>query len=231
MNNHILLQGVLTRDPELRYTPSGLAIFEGTISGEHTTPDGKTIPFYHVFSMLGASAEIAAEHELKAGDGLFLEAAFDYQSWEKEGQKQSALKIKGLRFEPVLVTEEVVTDSGGGKRLSGGQNLAIITGNLAADAEVRYTPDNTAVLDLNVAINETWGHGDKRQKKTHWVTVTLWRKLAEQAQELKKGQRIIVRGYVNNESWSNKEGQKRSATKLVAEHLNVSSRKKAAESN
>ena len=45
MNKHIII-AAFTRDPELRYTPSGTAVFEGTLSGERTVrvPSKTAVP-------------------------------------------------------------------------------------------------------------------------------------------------------------------------------------------
>ena len=71
--NHVYLIGALARDPELRYTPSGTAVFEATIAGEDHIigNDGRErkLPWYHRVSILGKPAEWQAERNLKGEIG------------------------------------------------------------------------------------------------------------------------------------------------------------------
>ena len=70
--NHVFLIGALARDPELRYTPNGTAVFEATVAGEDhiVGNDGRErkLPWYHRVSILGKPAEWQAERNLKGGD-------------------------------------------------------------------------------------------------------------------------------------------------------------------
>ncbi len=69
-------------------------------------------------------------------------------------------------------------------------------GRLAADPEVRYTPQGTAVANARVAIND--GYPDKDGNwidRTIWVTLTFWGKLAEAiGEKAHKGDSIDFRG-------------------------------------
>jgi single-strand DNA-binding protein len=67
----------------------------------------------------------------------------------------------------------------------------ILVGNLGRDPEMRYTPSGQAVTSFNVAISD--GFGDK--KRTIWVRVSAWEKLAETCNTyLKKGSKVLVEG-------------------------------------
>src|SRR4051794_35756030 len=71
-----------------------------------------------------------------------------------------------------------------------------LTGNLAFDPKLRYTPNGTAVVDLRVAttprrkVGEEWVDGE-----TLWFDVSVWKQFAENvAQSLHKGDRVTVSG-------------------------------------
>jgi len=50
-----------------------------------------------------------------------------------------------------------------------------------------------------------------------FFNVTAWYKLAENcAESLSKGDRVLVSGRLSQDSWESKEGQKRSAVKIIA---------------
>ena len=220
--NHVYLVGSLARDPELRYTPSGVPVFEATVAGEDHLigNDGKErkLPWYHRVSILGKPAEWQSERNLKSGDPVIVEGTLDYSQWEApEGGKRSQVRVKALRMESLGSEAELVQDAGGGVRMSGGWNTVIVIGNLARDPELRYTPTGDAVLGLGLAVNETWkDRNGNQQEKTHWIDITLWRELAESCQNLRKGDPVLVQGRLVNDSWQDKDGNKRNTTKVEA---------------
>ncbi|GGR15381.1 single-stranded DNA-binding protein [Deinococcus ruber] len=228
--NHIYLIGVLARDPELRYTPSGVAVYEATIAGEDhlAGADGKQrqLPWYHRVSILGKPAEWQSERNLVAGDAVLVEGTLDYSSWDApEGGKRSMVKVKALRMEQLSTQPETTQDAGGGVRMNGGMNQVMVVGNLTRDPDLRYTPAGDAVLGLSLAVNETWkDRQGQPQEKVHWLDVTLWRDLAEAAKDFHKGDPVLVAGRLTNESWTDKDGNKRNTTKIEANRFEVLSR-------
>ncbi len=228
--NHVYLVGVLARDPELRYTPSGVPVFEATVAGEDhlTGNDGRErhLPWYHRISMLGKPAEWIAERGLKAGEPVMVEGSLEYNQWEApEGGKRSIVRVKGLRVESLTTSPETVQDAGGGVRMTGGWNTVMLIGNLTRDPELRYTPGGDAVLGLSLAVNESWkDRNGAQQEKTHWIDATLWRELAEAAKDLHKGDPVLIQGRLTNESWTDKDGNKRNSTKVEATRVEALSR-------
>jgi single-strand DNA-binding protein len=104
-------------------------------------------------------------------------------------------------------------------------NRVILMGNLTRDPQVRYTPNQTAVTDLGLAINRTWydkGAQQKREEVT-FVDVTLWGRQAEIAGEyLSKGRSVMIEGRLQLDQWDDKEsGQKRSKLKVVCENMTM----------
>lgn len=228
--NHVYLIGALARDPELRYTPSGVAVFEATVAGEDHVigNDGRErkLPWYHRVSILGKPAEWQAEKGLKSGDPVMVEGGLEYSQWEApEGGKRSMVRVKAQRVEQLGYTPELVQDAGGGVRMGSGMNEVIVIGNVTRDPELRYTPAGDAVLGIGLAVNETWNDRQgQKQEKTHWIDVTLWRDLAESMKDLKKGDPVLVQGRLVNEAWTDREGQKRNSTKVEATRVEALSR-------
>lgn len=228
--NHVYLIGALARDPELRYTPSGTAVFEATIAGEDhiigTDGRERKLPWYHRVSILGKPAEWQAERNLKGGDAVMVEGSLEYSQWEApEGGKRSMVRVKAQRMEQLGYQPELVQDAGGGVRMGSGLNEVILIGNVVRDPELRYTPAGDAVLGIGLAVNETWtDRQGQKQEKTHWIDATLWRELAESMKDLKKGDPVVVKGRLVNEAWTDKEGNKRNSTKIEATRVESLSR-------
>lgn len=224
-HNEIFLLGAWARQPELRHTQSGLAIFEGTIAGEEEIigADGqpKRLPFYHKVTLMGKPAEWQAEKNQSAGDAVAVFGAVEYSSWDDKdgGGKRSALNVKARRIEAVETSAERTQDAGGGQRLSGGENHVLLAGNLTADPETKETPGGK-VTNLRLAVNETWtDKSGNKQEKTHWIDVAAWRELSDAAAGLSKGAPVLVRGRLSNESWTDKDGNKRSTQRVEATSL------------
>lgn len=99
-------------------------------------------------------------------------------------------------------------------------NKVILIGNLGADPELKYTPANVPVCNLNVATNETWkDKAGEKQEKTEWHRVTAWRELAELCSKyLTKGRSVYIEGKLSTREWE-KDGVKRYSTDIVADRV------------
>jgi single-strand DNA-binding protein len=109
-------------------------------------------------------------------------------------------------------------------------NKVLLIGNLTRPPELRYTPSGTAVADLRMAVNRnyTTQSGEKREEAC-FLTVVVWGKQAESCGEyLDKGSQVFVEGRLQTRDWEGKDGQKRTATEVVAERVQFMSRAKGA---
>lgn len=102
-------------------------------------------------------------------------------------------------------------------------NRVILMGNLTRDPELRYTPNQTAVSDVGLAVNDRRkGNDGQWIEETTFVDVTLWGRTAEVASEyLSKGSPVLIEGRLKLDSWENKEGEKRSKLHVVCERMQM----------
>jgi single-strand DNA-binding protein len=103
--------------------------------------------------------------------------------------------------------------------MAGGINKVILIGNLGKDPEVRFTPGGQAVANFNIATSESWNDKNtgQKQERTEWHRIVVWGKLAELCGEyLKKGRQCYVEGRLQTREWTDKEGQKKYTTEIVA---------------
>lgn len=95
--NRVILMGNLTRDPELRYTPSGQAVadFRMAINRRVKTPDGEnrdSVTFVDVTAW-GRQAETINEYFTK-GRTIFVEGRLQLDEWtSQDGQRRSKLRV------------------------------------------------------------------------------------------------------------------------------------------
>lgn len=104
-------------------------------------------------------------------------------------------------------------------------NKVIIMGNVTRDVQLKYTPSNTAVCEIGLAINRSWfdKQSNSRKDEVTFVDVTLWGRTAEVAGEyLAKGRSCLIEGRLETQSWNDKEsGQKRTKLAVVGETLQL----------
>ena len=100
-----------------------------------------------------------------------------------------------------------------------GVNKAMIVGNLGADPEVRYTPGGQAVANFRIATTESWNNKENGQKeeRTEWHRIVVWGKQAENcSQYLSKGRQVYIEGRIQTRSWTDKDGNTKYTTEIVA---------------
>lgn len=100
--NKVFLIGNLTKDPEVRYTPSGKAVgdLRMAVNRRYTTPDGQTRDETCFVSVVvwGRTAEICGER-LTRGMPVFVEGRLQYEEWEKDGQKFNRMRVVSERVQ------------------------------------------------------------------------------------------------------------------------------------
>ena len=78
-------------------------------------------------------------------------------------------------------------------------NTMTVTGNVGANAELRYTQQGTAIGDFNLPVKQGYGE----HQKTSWIKCVLWGKVAEAyAPNIKKGDLLVVSGEFYVEEWT-----------------------------
>lgn len=106
-------------------------------------------------------------------------------------------------------------------------NAVTITGNSGREPELRFTPSGQAVANFGVAVSRRWQNRQTQEweEATSWIDVTCWGQLAENVSEtVGKGTRVTVTGRLDQRSWENQEGEKRSKVEIVADDVAVSLR-------
>lgn len=104
----------------------------------------------------------------------------------------------------------------------GNFNKVYLMGNLTRNPELRYTPQNKAVVTLSIAVNREWrDRNGERVKDVAFFHVTVWGKQAENCNTyLEKGRPVFIEGRLTQEKWQDKNtGDNRSRMNIVAEKI------------
>ncbi len=101
--NKVLVIGNLTKDPELRYTPSGIAVtsLRLAINRKYKDKSGenKEEVCYITVTAWDRQAEVCNQY-LKKGRPVFVEGRLQSRSWEgTDGQKKTAIDIRAERVQ------------------------------------------------------------------------------------------------------------------------------------
>lgn len=101
--NKALLMGNLTRDPELRYIPSGSAVTTFTMAMNRAyksqTGEKKEETSFVRVVVWGRMAEVCGEY-LKKGNPVFVEGRLQSRSWDgPDGQKRSTLEVVAINVQ------------------------------------------------------------------------------------------------------------------------------------
>jgi len=118
--NRVILMGNITRDIEVKYLQSGMAVAEVGLAVNDRRKDNKTGQWvdettFVDCTMWGRTAEIAAEY-LGKGSPILIEGRLKLDQWETEGQKRSKLRVVVDRMQMVGAKGG---GGGGGKGQSG----------------------------------------------------------------------------------------------------------------
>lgn len=99
-------------------------------------------------------------------------------------------------------------------------NAVTVSGNLTRDPELRATRSGTDVTSLRIAHNSRRKVGEEWEDETHFFDVTLWKGMARWvAENVRKGQKVVVAGRLQWREWEDKDGNKRQSVDVVADSI------------
>ena len=96
-------------------------------------------------------------------------------------------------------------------------NKVTLIGNLGADPETRYTRSGDDVTNFRIATNERWTRNGEMQERTEWHRIVTFGNLAKTCGKyLSKGRQVYVEGRLQTRKWTDRNGNDRYATEIVA---------------
>lgn len=99
-------------------------------------------------------------------------------------------------------------------------NVAVVTGNLTADPELREFGDDGQLCKLRVAVNERVKEGGEWVERPNFFTVTVFGAQAKSCAEyLSKGRAVAVKGRLRWQEYEGSDGDRRQSVELVASQV------------
>lgn len=110
-------------------------------------------------------------------------------------------------------------------------NKIFLMGRLTRDPELRYTQSQTAVASFTIAVDRDFSNKESGEKETDFIDIVAWRNTAEFVSKyFAKGRMAVVVGRLQIRPWTDKEGNKRKATEVVADTVYFGDSKKDGDS-
>ena len=96
-------------------------------------------------------------------------------------------------------------------------NAITISGNITSDPELRFTQGGKAMVSFSVAHGRRWktANSDQWEERTSFIKCVAWGDFAEHiAESIQKGLRVMVCGYLEQQTWETDQGEKRSSFQI-----------------
>ena len=106
-------------------------------------------------------------------------------------------------------------------------NHITIMGRLTRDPEMRNTQSGVAVASFTLAVDRDFGGRDGGEKQTDFIDCTAWRHTAEFVSKyFSKGRMAVVSGRLQIDNYTDNDGNKRKAAKVIADNIYFGDSKK-----
>ena len=106
-------------------------------------------------------------------------------------------------------------------------NKAFINGRLTRDPELRTTQNQVAVATFTVAVDRKF-KDQNGERQADFINVVAWRERADFVSKyFHKGSKIIVMGSIQTRTYEDKDGNKRTATEIIADDVEFGESKQA----
>lgn len=100
-------------------------------------------------------------------------------------------------------------------------NNVTLIGRLTRDAELRYTPNNIATAQFNIACNRNFKNAND-EYDADFINCVMWREQAERfCNWTRKGMLVGIVGRIQTRNYENQQGQRVYVTEVVAESFQV----------
>lgn len=98
-------------------------------------------------------------------------------------------------------------------------NNVVIMGRMTKDPELNRTPSGTAVTSFSMAVDRDFKAQDGT-RQTDFIDVVAWKQTAEfVCSYFSKGRMAVVDGRLQVRDWMDKDGNKRKAVEVIADHI------------
>lgn len=105
-------------------------------------------------------------------------------------------------------------------------NKVILMGRLIADPEHKQTASGVSVTSFSLAVERSFS-GKGKERETDFITIVAWRQTADFiCKYFAKGRMVALEGSIQTRRYEDRNGNKRTAVEVVADHVYFTGEKK-----
>ena len=109
-------------------------------------------------------------------------------------------------------------------------NIIVLQGRLVRDPEMRNTQSGVSVASFTLAVDRDYSGAEEKQ--TDFIDCTAWRHSADFVSKyFAKGSMAIVKGRLQIDNYTDNDGNKRKAAKVIADNIYFGESKKSGGQN
>ncbi len=99
-------------------------------------------------------------------------------------------------------------------------NQITVMGRLTRDPELKTTTSGTSVTSFTLAVDRDFTGKDGGDRKADFIDCIAWRSTAEFVNKyFTKGSMAVISGRLQTRDWTDRDGNKRKATEIVAANV------------
>ena len=100
-------------------------------------------------------------------------------------------------------------------------NLQVL-GRIATDVKLKISPNGVKYMRLNIVYNKNIKVGDEWQQKSHFFPCSAFGYVAEKiANHFKKGDRILINGALEQNTYTDKDGNVQSKLAIMIDEVDI----------
>ena len=205
--NDVVVRGNLTKDAEYKEFENGqkLCTLNIGVNSKYTNSAGEEVKEASFFTIEAWNDLAELMKDSKKGQDIRTEGRLKQEIWEKDGKKNSTLKIVANKIDAFERGAEWKPE-----------NITTVEGNLTSDPEFKTFESGRTKCTFTVGVNRHYKNAAGEEKNSvNFVDVEAWGDAANKMKDAKKGQEFKTSGSLKQEIWE-KDGVKHSKVKIQA---------------
>lgn len=99
-------------------------------------------------------------------------------------------------------------------------NKIFLMGRLVADPELKQTPSGVSVATFRIAVDRDFKNKETGEREADFINIVTWRATADfVSRYFAKGRMAVVEGRLQTRSYTDKDGNKRYVSEVVADNV------------
>ncbi|HPR18820.1 MAG TPA: single-stranded DNA-binding protein, partial [Candidatus Cloacimonadota bacterium] len=98
-------------------------------------------------------------------------------------------------------------------------NSIMLSGRATRDAEIKTLANGTLNAKISMAFDRSYKKGNEWVNETSYIDVIAWSKLAENSGVIRKGDPLIIEGYLQVRDWKDNQNISHKQPEIIASRI------------